>query len=227
MQSKCLCSLLTPWLRILWFSLEIPKVLKKLVKSLDRATQWFVSLALCNLSSGMQEQKELVVKQGILCVLLFLLNFSDLKSWMLCIACNCSIAIECLNCSSFYPTIHLTCTMMTKDTLDGCNLSKPQWNSWACRWCHVMIMSSAIMPLVLLAIIPCNHFFSMGNQANLLLSHLLSTMEPSINLFSLVPVPQVSAGNFVLFGLKLLWLIFCFTFTCKHATEWFNIHLHY
>ncbi len=79
MQSKWLCSLLTPWLRILWFSLEISKVLKKLVKSLDSATQGFASLALSNLCSGTREQKELVVKQGILCVLLFLLNFSDLE----------------------------------------------------------------------------------------------------------------------------------------------------
>ncbi len=195
-----------------------PKGIEKLVKSLDSATQQFVSLALCNICSGTWEQKELVVKQGILCVLLFLLN---------CIACNRSTPIECLNSSSFCPTIHLICMMMPKDTLDGCNSSKPLWNSRACRWCYVMIMSSAAMPLVFLAIMPCNHFFSMGNQANLLLSHLLSAMEPSINLFSLVTVPQISAGNFVLFGLKLLWLILCFTSACKQATEWFNIHLHY
>jgi hypothetical protein len=66
-QEKCLHSLLAPQLRILWFPLEIPKVLKKLVKSLDSATQWFAPLALCNL------------KMGILCVLLFLLRFSNLE----------------------------------------------------------------------------------------------------------------------------------------------------
>ncbi len=70
---------------------------------------------------------------------------------------------------------------------------------------------------------PCNDFFFVDNQANLLLSHLLLAIEPSINLFSLVPVPQVSAGNFVLFGLMLLWLILCFTSACKHAIEWFSI----
>ncbi len=60
-------------------SLEMSKVLCKLGKSSDSATQWFASLALCNLCSGTREQKELVVKQGILCVLLFLLRFSDLE----------------------------------------------------------------------------------------------------------------------------------------------------
>jgi hypothetical protein len=60
-------------------SLEIPKVLCKLAKSSDSATQRFASLALCNLCSGTREQKELVVKQGVLRVLLFLLRFSDLE----------------------------------------------------------------------------------------------------------------------------------------------------
>jgi hypothetical protein len=64
-------------------------------------------------------------------------------------------------------------------------------------------MSSAIMPVVLLAIVPCNSFFSGGNQAKLL-SHLLLAIEPPINQFSLVAMQQVSAGNFVLFCLKLL-----------------------
>ena len=59
-------------------SQEIPKVLCKLAKSSDSATQRFASLALCNLCSGKREQKELVVKQGVLRVLLFLLRFPDL-----------------------------------------------------------------------------------------------------------------------------------------------------
>ncbi len=66
-----------------------------------------------------------------------------------------------------------------------------------------------------LAIMPWNDFFSIGNQANLLLSHFLSAIKPPINLFSLVAIPHVSAGKFVLFGLKLLWLILCFTSACK------------
>jgi hypothetical protein len=45
----------------------------------------------------------------------------------------------------------------------------------------IMRMSSAIMPVVLLLIMPCNNFFSMGNQANLLSSHLLLAIEPPIN----------------------------------------------
>jgi hypothetical protein len=65
-------------------------------------------------------------------------------------------------------------------------------------------MSSAVMLVVLMAIMPCNNFFSVGNQGNLLLSHLLLAIEPPINQFSLVAMPQVSAGNFVLFCLKLL-----------------------
>jgi len=60
-------------------SQEIPKVLCKLAKSPDSATQRYASLALCNLCSGTREQKELVAKQGILRVLLFLLRFPDLE----------------------------------------------------------------------------------------------------------------------------------------------------
>ena len=62
-------------------SQEIPKVLCKLAKSpdSDSATQRYASLALCNLCSGTREQKELVVKQGVLRVLLFLLRFPDLE----------------------------------------------------------------------------------------------------------------------------------------------------
>lgn len=60
-------------------SQEIPKVLCKLAKSPDSATQRYASLALCNLCSGTREQKELVVKQGVLRVLLFLLRFPDLE----------------------------------------------------------------------------------------------------------------------------------------------------
>ena len=60
-------------------SLEIAKVLCKLVKSSDSATQRFASLALCNLCMGTREHKELVVKQGVLRVLLFLLRFPDLE----------------------------------------------------------------------------------------------------------------------------------------------------
>ncbi len=47
------------------------------------------------------------------------------------------------------------------------------------------IISSAIRPLVLLAIIPHNDSFSMGNQANLLLSHLLSAIKPLSSPFTL------------------------------------------
>jgi hypothetical protein len=39
--------------------------------------------------------------------------------------------------------------------------------------------------LVLLAIMPHNDSFSMGNQANLLLSHLLSTIKPPSSPFTL------------------------------------------
>ena len=60
-------------------SLEIAKVLCKLVKSSDSTTQRFASLALCNLCMGTREHKELVVKQGVLRVLLFLLRFPDLE----------------------------------------------------------------------------------------------------------------------------------------------------
>ena len=60
-------------------SQEIPKVLCKLAKSPESATQRYASLALCNLCSGTREQKELVVKQGVLRVLLFLLRFPDLE----------------------------------------------------------------------------------------------------------------------------------------------------
>ena len=60
-------------------SQEVPKVLCKLAKSPDSATQRFSSLALCNLCMGTREQKELVVKQGVLRVLLFLLRFPDLE----------------------------------------------------------------------------------------------------------------------------------------------------
>ena len=59
-------------------SQEVPKVLCKLAKSPDSATQRFASLALCNLCLGTREQKELIVKQGVLRVLLFLLRFPDL-----------------------------------------------------------------------------------------------------------------------------------------------------
>ncbi len=55
----------------------------------------------------------------------------------------------------------------------------------SCRWCHVIIISSAIRPLVLLTIMPCNEFFFMDNQIYLLLSHLSSTIKPPINYFSL------------------------------------------
>jgi hypothetical protein len=65
-----------------------------------------------------------------------------------------------------------------------------------------MLISSAVRLLVMLAIMPHNHFFSMGNQTILLLSHILSAIEPLINLFSLVPVPCISAGKFVLFDHK-------------------------
>jgi hypothetical protein len=61
------------------FSLEISKVLYKLAKSLDSAKQQYVSLALFYLCLGTRKQKELVVKQGLLCVLLFLLRFFNLK----------------------------------------------------------------------------------------------------------------------------------------------------
>ena len=58
---------------------EMTKVLCKLAKSPDSATQQFASLALSNLCSGTREEKELVVKQGVLRVLLFLLRFPDLE----------------------------------------------------------------------------------------------------------------------------------------------------
>lgn len=57
---------------------EIPKVLSKLAKSSDIATQRFAALALCNLCLGTREQKESIVKQGSLRILLFLLRFPDL-----------------------------------------------------------------------------------------------------------------------------------------------------
>jgi hypothetical protein len=66
-----------------------------------------------------------------------------------------------------------------------------------------MIIPSAVMPLFFFAIMPHNDFFSEDSHINLLLSHLLSAIKPLIYLFSLVPVPTVSAGIFVLFGLKL------------------------
>lgn len=64
--------------REIMVSQEIPKVLCKLAKSSDSATQRFASLALCSLCWGTREQKELIVKQGVLRVLLFLLRFPDL-----------------------------------------------------------------------------------------------------------------------------------------------------
>lgn len=59
--------------------LEVPKVLCRLAKSPDSATQRCAALALCNLCLGTREQKELVTKQGVLSVLLFLLRFPDLE----------------------------------------------------------------------------------------------------------------------------------------------------
>ncbi len=188
-QEKCLCSLLTLWLRILWSSLEIPKVLKKLVKSSDSATQ--MVCILCSLQSMLRSvETELVVKQGIFCVLLFLCRFSYLEVEH---CASLAIAQSQFNARtvavSMLLQFHLIFTRIPKDTLDGCKSSKPPWNSWACRWCHVMIMSSAVMLLVLFAIMPCNKFFSVGNQAYLLLSYLLSAIKLPINLFSLVPMP--------------------------------------
>ncbi len=47
------------------------------------------------------------------------------------------------------------------------------------------IISSAVRPLVLLAIMPHNDSFTVGNQANLLLSHLLSAIKPPSSPFTL------------------------------------------
>ncbi len=55
------------------------------------------------------------------------------------------------------------------------SLLKVPWN----------IISLAIRPLVFLAIMLHNNSFSMGNQANLLLSHLLSAIKPPSSLFTL------------------------------------------
>ncbi|KAL9191141.1 hypothetical protein ACHAXT_000847 [Thalassiosira profunda] len=63
----------------LMISAEVPKVLCRLVKSSDSATQRFASLAICNLCWGTREQKELVAKQGTLRVLLFLMRYPDLE----------------------------------------------------------------------------------------------------------------------------------------------------
>ncbi len=107
---------------------------------------------------------------------------------------NPSIAIQCFNIQQFlgynsnisqHSTSHLICMTMPKDTLDGCSQSKPPWNSRACRWCPVMIISSAVRPLVLLTIVPCNDFLSMNNQTYLLLSHFSLAVKPLINYFSL------------------------------------------
>jgi hypothetical protein len=58
-----------------------PISIEKTSKEFDKCNTMVcvASLALCNLRSGRREQKELLVKQGILCVLLFLLRFSNLE----------------------------------------------------------------------------------------------------------------------------------------------------
>ncbi len=59
-------------------SIEIPIILWKLARSSDSETQRFTALAICNLCIGTREQKELLVKQGALRALIFLLRFPDL-----------------------------------------------------------------------------------------------------------------------------------------------------
>ena len=65
--------------RAIMISQEIPQLISKLAKSSDNSTQRFAALALCNLCQGTREEKELVVKQGALRILLFLLRFPDLE----------------------------------------------------------------------------------------------------------------------------------------------------
>ena len=52
----------------------------------------------------------------------------------------------------------------------------------------------------LLAIIPHNNLFSMGNQADLLLSHLCQPSNHRATYSLWAPVPWVSTGSCVLFG---------------------------
>ena len=61
-------------------ALELPKILSRLAKKPDLPTQRFAALALCNLCVGTRDQKELVVKQGVLSILLFLLRYPDLET---------------------------------------------------------------------------------------------------------------------------------------------------
>lgn len=63
--------------RAIMISQDIP--LSKLAKSSDVSTQRYAALALCNLCQGTTEQKETIVKQGALRILLFLLRYPDLE----------------------------------------------------------------------------------------------------------------------------------------------------
>lgn len=74
-------------------SQEIPTALSKLAKSADSQTQRFASLALCNLCIG--TQKESIVQQGVLRVLLFILRYPDLE-----IERRASLAIAALSLGS-------------------------------------------------------------------------------------------------------------------------------
>jgi hypothetical protein len=80
-QEQCLCSLLTLGLKNLWKSQRYYVNLQR-----ARTVQFSVIYA-----KEHGNRKELVVKQGILCVLLFLLRFSDLE-----VECYALLAIALL-----------------------------------------------------------------------------------------------------------------------------------
>lgn len=70
---------------------DIP--ISRLAKSPDISTQRFAALILCNLCQGTTEQKEMIVKQGALRTLLFLLRFPDLEMER---CASIAIALLCL-----------------------------------------------------------------------------------------------------------------------------------
>ncbi len=99
-------------------------------------------------------------------------------------------------------TSHLIFTNNAKGQTGWMQFIQTSKNSWACRWCHVMIISSAIRPLVLLTIMPCNAFFTVDWTIKPICCcpnfHQPSNQRSTISLWA--PMPQVSAENFVLSG---------------------------
>ena len=86
--------------RAIMISQDIP--LSKLAKSSDISTQRYAALALCNLCQGTTEQKETIVKQSALRILLFLLRYPDLEMESLAALSVALLSCEYLRCSDVH-----------------------------------------------------------------------------------------------------------------------------